>query len=296
MLNNSNYYSFVTLTYNHQKYIIEHLESIKYQILTYGSSLNIDLIVADDHSTDNTVFLINQWIKRNYSLFNSVIILENSFNQGTCANYVKAIKAVKSHYFKVLAGDDLYAYSNIFSLLSRVDDNSFVSGLPLILKDDSLELSKKMIFNLVSTSIIYKDNFKKAMRLFSSIHTPSLAYSKEFFDNNEVNKFIKKYSIVEDFAMQIIVSELNPKVRYVLLPCVFVYYRRTNNSAYIIKNDKFLTDKRRLYIFLAKKEKSFINRILLYNRIFCLKINNRFLKIILNLNSYIYFFHYIQNP
>ena len=52
--------SVVITNYNHEEYIVECLDSIKNQ--TYK---NIEIIIIDDASTDNSVEVINNWIEIN---------------------------------------------------------------------------------------------------------------------------------------------------------------------------------------------------------------------------------------
>ncbi len=52
--------SVVITNYNHAQYIVDCLDSIKSQ--TYK---NIEIIIVDDASTDNSVKVINEWIKTN---------------------------------------------------------------------------------------------------------------------------------------------------------------------------------------------------------------------------------------
>ncbi len=52
------------ITYNSAKFVVEALESIKSQ--TYK---NIELIISDDCSTDNTIELCKQWISDNGKCF-----------------------------------------------------------------------------------------------------------------------------------------------------------------------------------------------------------------------------------
>ena len=72
-------FSFLVLAYNHENYIIEHLESIKYQVLTYGEEMSVDILISDDFSRDRTVDLIEKWIFANKRLFNRVIFRFNNF-------------------------------------------------------------------------------------------------------------------------------------------------------------------------------------------------------------------------
>ncbi|WP_288927434.1 glycosyltransferase, partial [uncultured Trichococcus sp.] len=58
-------FTFVAITYNHEKYIIEHLESIKYQIENFSKGKQVNLVISDDGSMDNTMLYAQQWIERN---------------------------------------------------------------------------------------------------------------------------------------------------------------------------------------------------------------------------------------
>lgn len=63
--------SIVVTTYNSSKYVLETLESVKAQ--TYK---NIELIISDDYSLDNTVEICKKWITENSDRFvNTKIII-----------------------------------------------------------------------------------------------------------------------------------------------------------------------------------------------------------------------------
>ena len=59
-------------TYNSSKFIIETLESAKMQ--TYQ---NIELIVSDDSSVDNTVELCKKWIEKNKGKHKDIVADKN---------------------------------------------------------------------------------------------------------------------------------------------------------------------------------------------------------------------------
>lgn len=90
------------LTYNSGEYILETLESIKAQ--TYS---NIELIVSDDCSTDDTVQKIQSWIDENATRFVGVTFLISEKNTGVSANYNRSLKPCKGEWIKGIAGDDL---------------------------------------------------------------------------------------------------------------------------------------------------------------------------------------------
>ena len=90
------------ITYNSSKYVLETLESIKAQ--TYQ---NIELVVSDDCSTDNTVEICRRWIEKNKERFVRVEMLESPVNTGVSANGNRAEAACHGEWIKVIAGDDM---------------------------------------------------------------------------------------------------------------------------------------------------------------------------------------------
>jgi len=288
-------FTFVVLTYNHEAYILEHLESIKYQIEKFGENINIELIIADDGSKDETVNLARYWIAKNNHLFSAVKILHDGINRGTCLNFVDSWKEISSDLFKVTAGDDLYSSNNIFEFIEKNQNHHIFSGVPLVLIDKSIQFPKKMIFNICASSIIYQNNFRKRQRLLSDINTPSLAYSKSILNLPGLGKFIKGYRVVEDFPMHVRVSELVTPLSFYQSSEVYVYYRRTSGSTYLVRNNEFLSDKERVYRYIASNEKSSINKFLIWNRIKCLYIKNKYARSLLNLNFVIYGFSAMKN-
>lgn len=81
---------FLLCSYNGEKYIIEQIKSILSQI-----DVEITLLIYDDKSNDNTVFLINQ-----LSDFRISIII-NSVNTGSPAlNFINSFKDIDENYLK----------------------------------------------------------------------------------------------------------------------------------------------------------------------------------------------------
>ena len=90
------------IAYNSAEYILDLLESVKAQ--TYQ---NIELIVSDDKSSDNTVAICKEWISKNKDRFvrAEVIVPEN--NTGTAGNYNRALFASNGEWVKFIDGDDI---------------------------------------------------------------------------------------------------------------------------------------------------------------------------------------------
>lgn len=126
-------YQFLIITYNQENVILNHLESIKYQILTYGSGRDILLSVFDDCSNDLNVNIINDFVFNNSSLFTQVEIVVNDVNIGIKENYLKAIENIVTSKFKLLAGDDTYIKSsNIFDYMDFCSQREIVLSPVLI--------------------------------------------------------------------------------------------------------------------------------------------------------------------
>jgi alpha-1,3-rhamnosyltransferase len=79
-----------TLAFNNGKYIVEGLESVRNQIYK-----NIQLIIIDDCSQDNTVELINNWIERNGY---TCIFIKHEKNKGICESVVEVFQLAKGKY------------------------------------------------------------------------------------------------------------------------------------------------------------------------------------------------------
>lgn len=96
--------SVVIVTYNSSEYVADTLQSALLQ--TYN---NIEVLVSDDCSKDNTVELC-QTIIDDYQSKNKHFeckVISTPINGGISANYNHALKYCKGKYIKYIAGDDL---------------------------------------------------------------------------------------------------------------------------------------------------------------------------------------------
>ena len=86
-INNSPLVSVCIITYNSSNFILDTLESVKVQ--TYK---DIELIISDDGSKDNTVEVCRKWLMLNKKRFVNIVLLVSEQNLGISANYNRAIK------------------------------------------------------------------------------------------------------------------------------------------------------------------------------------------------------------
>ncbi|MEC5166147.1 glycosyltransferase involved in cell wall biosynthesis [Flavobacterium sp. PL11] len=88
----------ICLCFNHEKFVVEALESVLFQ-----THQNVELIIADDFSTDNSVQVIEQWLKKNPE----IKFLVNKKNLGNTKTFNQCLKLSKGEYIIDLAADDI---------------------------------------------------------------------------------------------------------------------------------------------------------------------------------------------
>lgn len=284
-----NSFAFLVLTYNHQKYILEHLESIKYLVMTHGHNIDVDLIINDDGSKDETCNLISRWLSFNNELFREVITLFNPTNFGTCRSLDNMLAKVKTDECKITAGDDVYSFENIFELTNHGKETAMISGRLLLLFDDKIKEDKLTDLLMTSTQVIYKKNsLIHRFKHFSYNHAPSLLYSKECLLETKVRQYLRRYDVVEDWPLQIAIAREFPRRNFDLIDEVLVYYRRTPGSTYLVANRRFIKDKIEIYNDLIKMESNPLERMRIQSRLMCFEIKNRILKNFFNLDFYMF--------
>lgn len=94
--------SVVVVTYNSGKTVLETLESIQRQ--TYP---DLELIITDDHSADNTVEIVRDWLKIHHKRFVEARLLKAKKNNGVTKNCNIGMNQAHGKYIQLIAGDDI---------------------------------------------------------------------------------------------------------------------------------------------------------------------------------------------
>ncbi len=289
-------FAFLVLTYNHERFILEHLESIKYLVQTHGEDIEIDLILNDDQSEDQTQSIVDGWLDINIGLFRQVRRIYNSKNLGTCASLNNMLNHVVADRCKITAGDDVYSFENIFELTNCELNVSMISGRTLYLIENELNIN--FISNILATAtqLIYRDNnLLHRFKHLSYNNAPNIYYTKDCLFNSNVRAYLNKYDVIEDWPIQIAIARNFPKSQLKLINKVLVYYRRASCSTYLVANIRFNKDKNKIYNDLIECETSKIERIRLLSRKFCFNMKNRWLNKLLNLDFYIFCLSFLKH-
>jgi glycosyltransferase involved in cell wall biosynthesis len=128
--------SIALCTYNGAKYLTEQLTSIVNQ--TYP---NIEIIIVDDGSTDDTVAII-QTFKKSYA---NIKLYQNRQNLGFNKNFEKAIKLTTGDYIAISDQDDVWELSKLELLLNHIGENWLIFSNSVFVDEQNNHLNKTLL-------------------------------------------------------------------------------------------------------------------------------------------------------
>lgn len=181
-MNNSAQVSIIIPSFNHKKYIMGTLESIKKQ--TYK---NIKTFVIDDGSTDGSP----EYLKSLKSKYDFELVLKN--NEGLCATINKGLELCSGEYIVIIASDDSMPVERIqqqVDLFNSYDCDVISGGMTLIDED--------------SHTIKYVKPLKIGLIKFDEMLNKNLIYAPTVMFRSEVFKKFGKYNqkhLIEDYSM-----------------------------------------------------------------------------------------------
>lgn len=106
--------SVITLTYNHEKFIANCINSVLKQ-----SFNNFEYIIMDDGSTDNTKNIIESLLKKDKRII--YFRQKNIGLKGIGKNYNRALSISKGKYIAILEGDDCWDVNKLQIQLSKME-------------------------------------------------------------------------------------------------------------------------------------------------------------------------------
>lgn len=192
--------SIYVLAYKNSKTIVEALDSVCN--LNYD---NLELIVSDDASPDDTVAVSQSWIDQHKSRFVRAVVLTVKKNTGVAANFRRAIDACRSEWIKGVAGDDALTPDCIHHFMEFVrihPDAKMIHGKcgrydTYLDEDHFIEIhgSKDAPLNKVSTARQQYD----ILLCWPCIDAPTVFYHKSVFYMPEMQNC--GYAGLEDHPM-----------------------------------------------------------------------------------------------
>jgi len=221
--------SIICVSYNHSKFIVECLDSIKNQ--TYK---NIELILADDASSDNSVETFENWLKEiNFPVKKNF----HTKNIGLVKTLNECLKLATGKYIKYLSCDDFlhpqYLEKCVSKLEELTDDYGMiytdcysVNDSSKIIGDSASFWGKEERYN-PDPEIFYESIITK-----NTIPAPSVILKKEALE--KTNGYDERFSL-EDFLKWLQIAQ---SYKIAFIPENLVYYRTHDNNASVVYHEK----------------------------------------------------------
>lgn len=241
--------SVIVITYNSSRTVIETLDSIRNQ-----SYRNIELIVTDDKSKDDTVAICKEWIERNSERFINCVIIEPEANTGTSANCNRGIKASQGEWIRIIAGDDLIPDAAIETQISYIRDNEDVrilNGYCINFKEENgvkieLPSPKKIEMNARFYDSTAQYQYQYLLRHFGFGLTDGTLVHRSVYQ--DITMYDESYSLIEDLPFWLNVTKAGVKYHYVDTPATLyrIHDSVVHSAGERIANQTFWDIRRRI--------------------------------------------------
>lgn len=241
MNNNTPLVTIIIVTYNSSLYVKETLDSAFNQ-----DYKNIELIVTDDCSSDNTMSIVSDWVAKFSHRFVRCEIIPAEENRGIPSNINKALKNIKGEWVKVIAGDDILSDSCITDNMKFAQENS----ASLIYSDLEWFLDKGTQIDHDRSEDKYRFAFNRlnsqGQIKFYARYPVFLNSSSWFYSLKKIN-FIydEEFMLLED--QPFIFNYLQTGEHIVYMNKTTVRYRRHDKSVVISNNTNFIKEFNRCY-------------------------------------------------
>lgn len=236
------------ITYNSSKTVLETLDSIYNQ--TYQ---NLELIVSDDCSTDNTVEICREWIEAHKKRFVRTELLTVEKNTGVSANMNRAEKACLGEWVKVIAGDDVLFNNCIETYLDYVRDHPdavYVFAKMDFFGGDEEERVSKNEWYSEHTKPFFESSIQEQYDFLTMVGCCIPAPSA-FYNRSQINALgivnDERIPFLEDVPKWI--NLLKKQVRFQYIDKETVRYRMSDTSLCKKTPEKFDKSKAKLYIY-----------------------------------------------
>lgn len=244
MFIDKNKVSIIVISYNHEQFVEQCINSINSQ-----SYKNIEIIIVDNNSTDSSAKILNQ-----YSLQKNIKLIFLKENGGITGGINEGLKYVTGEFVTFFASDDVMVSNRIerqVSFLKLRTDAAGCFGNMLRINDDET-LNSKGLLPLVSLQEFSLDDI-----LFRRItlYSPTQLYRTDII-LNEINSFPKNLKIEDIWLYH---KLLNKGYKLFTIPYLLTFYRVHQNNTHT--KFKMMMDEK-IRILNEYKNESYYNKAL----------------------------------
>lgn len=248
--------SVAVITFNSSKYILEALESIYTQ--TYQ---NIELIISDDCSTDDTVDICENWVKEHKERFVRIEIIEANNNTGLPANCNRGLSKATGVWIKYVAGDDILLPKCINSNINYIENQDSANVVHSVSRAYNEKFSEESY--IASTPRNTEINNERTayeqfniLKLSCPINAATVFFKKDYLIG--CKGFNEQYEF-EDWVFWLMITEMGERIHFLNEETAGYRYRMTSitreNSHDRIFSDLY----KKQYVFYNNYLKSRIN-------------------------------------
>jgi len=232
--------SICLITYNHSPYLETCLKNIVEQKVDF----EFEVILGEDHSTDDTARIVKKYANAYPKLIKAFIRPENA---GPKTNFLHCFLQCKGEYIVFIEGDDYW--TNLFKLQKQVD---FLDQNP----------SASACFH--NAEILFEDGSNKPNQIINTPNQAKWTYTKDFFKEKETwfmatasvmmrRKFVNPLPnwFVDcksgDIPMYVILSENGP-IGY-LAETMSIYRKNLGGQSFTDRNTSKAFLKNRIFMY-----------------------------------------------
>ncbi len=197
--------SVIIVTYNSSQFIEEALESVSVQ--TWDE---IELVITDDCSVDDTVEICRNWLNANKNRFLRTKIIESAVNSGVPANANRGLYAATGEWIKFLAGDDTLKPNSITDNMKHIAARPEIKVLFSRMEVYRNTFENGYLIRTTPEGVIHPDSIMAPERSAESQYRMLLLddrihYSPTFFIHREtlltVGGFDERFRLLEDYPL-----------------------------------------------------------------------------------------------
>lgn len=243
--------AYLVPVYNHEDYILDTLNSIYKDILITNDEYESEVIIIDDGSTDNSNFVISNWIN---SLGVSLNITHFSReNFGVSATLNELIYLSNAQFIRLCSSDDLLIPSSTKTMMIEFQKNESlcaVCGDAIVVNNKGIEICPSSIeFHGGNRNRLKnKKTLNRELILNWCIAGPSILIKKDFFDdfkypeNEKIDDIFLYFSIINNCSLRVVLDK------------VCFYRLHSSNTSKTRDNKKRLTNLKSFYRAIIKFE------------------------------------------
>jgi len=221
----------ICISFNHSKYVADALNAV--WNLEYP---NVELIIADDASTDKSQQVIKELI-----LGKKVELLFNTINIGHCKTFNNALKLAKGEFIIDLSADDILLPNSVSNGLARFNEMGKSFGVffsnALHIDEDGIEIGAHITPSFFYLGVVPQGDVYRNLLSKYFISPPTMIFRKELME--ELGGYNEALSY-EDFDFWVRSSRIT---KYCYLSEATVKKRihtESVSSKQYIKNSKML--------------------------------------------------------